>query len=53
MPVSKHIKKGRTTRQRRKDRNIRIYTARYVNSPNRVIQEMERLRDEEEKQNNE
>ena len=53
MPVSKNKRKGQTTRQHRKDRNIRIYTARYVNSPKRVIQEMERLRDEEEKQNNE
>ena len=46
MPKSKHRKKGVTTRQHRKNRNIRIAEQQYINSPKRWIEKFEKTQAE-------
>ena len=48
MPKSKHRKKGVTTRQHRKNRNIRIAEQRYINSPKRWLEKLEKAREAQE-----
>ena len=46
MPKSKHRKKGVTTRQHRKNRNIRIAEQRYINSPKRWLEKLEEAQED-------
>ena len=48
MPKSKHRKKGVTTRQHRKNRNIRIAEQRYINSPKRWLEKLEKAQEAQE-----
>ena len=46
MPVSKHRKKGKTARQHRKNRNIRLAEQRYIHSPKRMMERMNEIQEE-------
>ena len=46
MPRSRNSKKGVTTRQHRKNRNIRIAEQQYINSPKRWIEKLQKAQED-------
>jgi hypothetical protein len=46
MPRSRNSKKGVTTRQHRKNRNIRVAEQRYINSPKRWIEKFQKAQED-------